>query len=716
MLFSFNELKKLANLKPETTKDQVIDAINTIGFEVESVSKFTDVSGLKFGKILEINPNPNGNKLNVCQIQFDDKKRIIQTTDKNVEVGQTIIAFVPGSKLKNITFEAKELRGIVSEGMLSNISEYGIDQDLLRPWMKDGITSYPVSDLSIDPIKWLDLEDYIIEVDILSNRSDANSYYIMAMELAAFFGTKPLKIKDKEANLNSKIKVKKNLAHELVLIEAKNNFDVSIQEQIFLIKNNVKTIDNIIDLTNLTLLYTGQPTHAYDKASVGENFSTSLSSKVVKILGNKEVKLKDDLVVTSDNKITCVAGVIGLEATKSTSETKNIIFEMGVFPIKDVRKAVKSVKINTNASNQSSKKISQGTTKMAIKYLSSKLKNFSLPIDSKSKELETNVKYNSKITSMLAGFEISKDPKYKKALESLKTLGFYIGKEKIKAPSYRHDVKSQQDIDEEIFRFYGYDNLKEQKPKLNPSKVSNIKNLSWKMAAQGYAQAITYSLVSQTDSLFNPFAFKDTISLKTYVSEERKCIRNSIAISLEKIIDYHQKRKMNHVSFFDSGMINDGIKVFTLASTTKSFEQMKQDVCNLVSHQIRFKPSQRPQLHPGFSADIYYQGNPIGWIGKIHPKLIKTNAIYAEFKIPEINNEIKFKPYKNDPLKTRDITFVLKSHENLDSYIKMLNKLDLFSIRQIDEYVDPKTNEKKVTLQIAAEESEIKKIDQKFNK
>ena len=713
MLFSFNKLKELASLTPETTVNDVVNAINSIGFEVEEFNKFTNVEGIKFGKILEIYKNPNADKLNVCKIQFDDQERTIQTNATNVEEGMTVIAFVPGSKLGDVTFGAKELKGIMSEGMLSAPSEFGIDKDLFRPEIVEGITRYDeVTDLSIDPIEYLGLNDYIIDVSILSNRSDAASYYIMALELAAYFKTNAEVPVYKQPNMATDMKVENGSAHSLVAIEGKKTFNLTVKDQIFLAKSKVKSINDIVDLTNITLLMTGQPTHAYDKANISNNIKAADYSGTVNVFGNKEVELKDDLVIMSDDKPVSVAGVIGLEETGVSNSTNEFVIELGRFNINKVRKAVKSVKLNTAASSQSSKNLSIGTTEYAIAFLSNVLKDFSLPVNYAKEEVKV-VKYDKKQTSMVAGFNIYDDPRMEEVIKSLSILGFKFDENQVVVPNYRHDIESQQDIDEEIFRFYGYNNFQLTKPKLNPSSISTIETLHEKISAQGYKEVVTYSLISEERNTFNPFGFNETVKLETFVSKEREVIRNSQLMSLLEVLDYNTKRKMENISIFDMGMVNDGFKTYALATTQKDFNEVKEDIANLISDEITFERFEDKHLHPGASAKIMLNGEMIGYIAKPHPSLTDINAVFAEFKTLQGNSKVNYHDYSKDPLKTRDITFELIDNAELDSKISQIRNMNVFDIKVIDEF--KKENINKVTIRIYASEDVIETIDKEYN-
>ncbi|NQZ66227.1 MAG: phenylalanine--tRNA ligase subunit beta [Mycoplasmatales bacterium] len=710
MLFSFKELKRLANLPDKIGLNDVVKAINSIGFEVESTKKFADVEGIKFGEILKVSKNPNGDNLYVCEINFNDKKRIIQTTADNVFEGMFVIAFVPGSRFEKINFDKKELKNVISEGMLASISEFGIDKELLRDY-KDEITEFKNVSLDDDPIEYLGLQDTIIDIDILSNRSDAQSYIIMSREIAAYFGTEPLKINPKENTFESGIKVKKGDFIELGFIEGKNDFEISLKEQILLAKSNVKSINNIVDLTNLTLLMTGQPTHAYDKSKVGNVFSASYDSSKIEIFGKKEIELENNLIITSEDKPVSLAGVIGFENTGIDNGTKSFIIELGKFNTKDVRKSLKTIKMTTDSGIQASKNISKGTILLASKYISSKLNSFSNLINiSNPKNIQINYSINK--LEKISGFNISKEEKYYKALNSLKILGFKFENDnkKIIAPLYRHDLLTQQDINEEILRFYGYDNIPLYKPLITPSKISNFNDLEITISSKGYFEVNTYTLTSKTKNIFNPFNFKNTIELSTYISKEREVIRNSQIPSIVEIADYNQKRGIKKISLFSKGMINNGAESMILASNEKSFNDMKQDLVDILPKGIQFIVTNDKNMHPGYSADIILNDKKIGYIGKTNPKIINNSILIAEWIINHDIKKIKYNTYSQEPLKNRDITFNLKNNDNISDKI---NDLDYYDIKIIDRFIT--NNERKITVRLFGKNEKIKKIDKTFN-
>ncbi|WKX02194.1 phenylalanine--tRNA ligase subunit beta [Candidatus Mycoplasma mahonii] len=705
MIFSYNELKRLANLPNNITPEKMSDAINSIGFEVEESISFGNIEGVKFGKIIEIYKNPNGDKLTVTKIQFDDKERIIQTTAKNLENNRIVLALIPGSKLNGIEIQSKELKGIISEGMLTSISEIGIHAEYVRPEQHDMITLYEDNiDLSSDPVEYLGLKDTLFNIDILSNRSDARSYLIMAKELSGYFKTTQLDLSKNKSTLSSTIEVSNGSEKSLVLIEAQKDFKITIKEQIFLGKNKIKSISDIVDLTNLTLIMTGQPTHAYDKNNVGTKFKTSLSSEEVTVFGGKKIKLNNNIVITSDDKVVSVAGVIGLEDTAINKATKDFIIELGIFDIKKIRNSMKVVKLDTQASIQSSKNIGIGTTSLAIEYLSSKLKTFSRPINFIDKN-QILVNYTMDKASSLAGFDITTHPRYANAISSLESLGFEFLENKVSIPTYRHDIESYQDLNEEIFRFIGYNSFEASKPQIMPTDIRHITDYKGKICAMGYNEVQTYSLISKELNNVNPFNFDNEIVLETFISKQREVIKYSQAITLLSVIDYNQKRGIKDISIFSKSMIGDGIQTFGMASTTKSFLNMKRDAIQLLPKGATFKRTYLSSLHNGVSATIELNGNMIGWIGKVHPSLTNVDAYIVELILNNKNYSKKIIPYNDAPLKSRDITFELKEGEEIGNFIKNINATE---INVIDEFKQGELN--KVTVKLILTDKQINEL------
>ncbi|UUM19607.1 MULTISPECIES: phenylalanine--tRNA ligase subunit beta [unclassified Mycoplasma] len=714
-------LKHLNKYLPEyKLTNQVEKHLNELGFEVESFKPFSDVKGLRFAKVVNVQSNPNNSKLDVVEIKLSDQKLIIQTNNKILKPGDLTICFIAGSIKGKHTFAPIELSGIISQGMFASWSEIGYDYSLLTD--KDQVLTLPSDFASLDDNveEKLNLNDYLIEISPTANRNDANSYFTIASELAAFYRTK-LSLPDEQINpsFSSKLIVNKDQADELMFLEVLGKKQTSLQEKLLLAKHGMDSKFNwAINLTNLCLLETGVPAHVYPRNKLKGNLKASLYTGKQVILGNKEINVENVLTIFDDHQPISFASVMGLENYKVNQEDEQFVFEIGVFNPQLIRHGAKEVKILSNSANQGSRKISKEIALRGMQYLQRKCKGLSYSniVNEINKLEKLQIVNDDKMLQLYSG--MSDLSIFEPAKKQLILLGFEFSNEIIKVPNYRYDVTIFADIIEELFRFYSYDNFKETKFKNVPIKTQardNIKNI---LAFKGYDEARTFTLVSQEKASFNPFNFEQNISLMTFVSKEREVIRNSIISSLSEVVEYNQKRKLNHLNIFEQGMINENISVIGMASTTKMFEQFSSDVLDIINHPAQLVPfSDNEQIHYNTSAKIMHEGKMIGWIGKLHPKFDSTNALYAEFLDNTFSSRAKFTSISFEPYKSLDLTFELKLNEHIGSKIEQIHQLsEVFEIKQIDDFYKKETNTHFVTLRIIGDSEQIQIIDNHFNK
>ncbi|TCG10753.1 phenylalanine--tRNA ligase subunit beta [Mycoplasma todarodis] len=720
MLFSFNLLKKLSKAPKNWKVEDMVIAFNKLGFEVEGTEKFTDAEGVKFGKLLSISKNPEGTKLNVCEIEFNDGVRTIQTTDNGVigNEGKVVMAFVPGSKLGNMTFADRKMKGIVSQGMLCAFSELvkeNFKDSLPTEW--EGTLQIFDADMDINqnPLELFGFDDHIIEIDILSNRSDSNSYFVMAQELMAYLNidSEPQFNKMKEGSFDTEYNVSNGNADLLSIAEANiEDLEVTLEEKLLLLKSGVKSTLPIVDITNLALLMTGQPVHAYNKKKLTKNIVAKDSSTKAKIIGEKEIDFEDSLLIWDDEKAISAAGVMGFHKTAVNEHTKEVILEIGNFNIKKVRHTAKQTKLESMSSRQSSKKLGVGTQELGWTYLTNRIPNIS-NVKGMPKTIQKELAFDKKILNSLIGKELTNE-EFSKLSSQMNSLGFVVKETTIIVPNYRHDIESQQDFNEEFIRLYGYDNFQPIAPSVQPSSVVVVNHKHKDIAAMGYQEVWTYSLISKERNIFNPFNFDETIELETFISKEREVIRNSMAMSLLEVIEYNSKRKMDEISIFDIGHINNGVFVAALASTTKTFKEMKQDVMNIIKKPVKFERATGTQFHEGVSALIKLEDKTIGWIGKVHPLLNSTEAFIAEIIIDQETNGVSFKTYDESQLKVRNITFELKDKEEIALHVEGIKTIPgIFSVKVSDIFI--KDEIRKVTLAVKGDDSSIDEFDKRFN-
>ncbi|WP_029609053.1 phenylalanine--tRNA ligase subunit beta [Mycoplasma simbae] len=721
-------LKELNKFMPEIKLDASVEkAINNLGYEVESILPFSDVKGVKFAKVVNVYPNPNSKNLTVVELLLANNDKVtIQTNAKNARVGAYTTAFVIGSQKGEITFGAKTMAGIESQGMLSNFNELGFDISKL-PFNADEVMMLDEQlPLDADPVEYFGLDDYIIDITTPANRSDANSYYVLARELAAYYNTKFTWFKWDtrfiKPRFETKIRSDKNVAEALSFIEAKQTkTKTNLLDMLFLAKHGVEA-KNIwaIDVTNLALLYVGTPAHAYDADKIQNRLKCEEFSGQVNILGGKSVNVNNVLAISDTNGPVSLACVMGLEHTSVSEQTKSVVFEIGSFESKKVRHGAKEIKIESASSIQGGRGVNTEMVRLGMQYLQFKAyadkQPFSNIVGLPKAKKGNSVLQNRKKLALYANCTIAQLRKFADVENKLKTLDFKLDKNRVTAPSYRRDINAYEDVIEEYFRFYGYTNFEPIKPTLVPFKVNRrdiSKNL---IQAMGYKEVRTFSLESVENNQLNPFGYENSVKLQTFVSKEREVIRNSIITSMLGVVDYNFKRKMEKISIFEFGMINYNDYSIGLVSNIKTFDEIKQDIINYLKIQdLEFVPfKDNEYIHPNVSAKIMYNGSMIGWIGKIHPRYASQNVWVAEFKDQDIKPIPSFNSYDAKPLKSIDLTFEIDLHSSIASKIELIKQnFNIFSISQIDTYLTPTSQ--KITLRILADSEVIEQISTKFN-
>ncbi|AZZ65473.1 phenylalanine--tRNA ligase subunit beta [Metamycoplasma phocicerebrale] len=722
MIFSYKTLSSLANLKTYTVED-VVEAINSIGFEVEEYRKFSDVEGIQICYVLKTYKNPEADRLTVCEVEYGDgHKAIIQTTATNMKEGQYVMSFVPGSRSKKTIFQPRKMQGIVSEGMFVGLSEIGFDPEVIPEEFQDQIFQLEKIDLNIDPISYFDLDDYLIDVSILSNRADAQSYLVMAKELAAYFDTEIKWPRKANPNLLSNFEVT-NLksTKAFSLIEASNNnLKTSLKEKMLLWKHGIKTFSNAVDLTNLVLLFAGVPCHVYSKEDLESNqFSVDYYTGKLNILGNKEIEVENALVVKNGDTPVSLAATIGLQNKQFNPQSQKAIFEIASFNILDVRKNSKQIKLTTDASQRASRDISNGSVVLAYNFLAKYLSDYSIQINAPKLHKKTILIDKAYLTKF-AGFSISKTKKYHEILGKLATLDFKFKSDfsAVTFPTYRYDLESIQDFVEEVFRFYGYNNFPLKQPKLSRLNYEKNENYNFikMLANKDYSNVRTYTLIKPENNKFNPFNFEETLNAKDSKNYDHSQIRLSFIEPLNEILTFNKKQGFDKGSYFDIGMIGREMDVLGIISNSKQFNEIKKDIISLTNQNLEFRKSSNEIFNPNVSADIFLNNEKIGYIAKIHPKLINNDAIFVEMKLNKIKNiSRQFKNYRHEPLKNRDITIELKNNESISSTIqKLKNIIGIHQCKIIDVY-QKTDNLKAVTLSIKIEDWAIKQFDKDFN-
>ena len=498
MKISYNWLKEILDFKLDPI--QTSEILTEIGLEVERLETYENIkgglAGLLVGKILNVEKHPNADRLNITVVNIgeEDNYRIVCGAP-NVKEGQKVIVAKPGTIIyptNGDPFKIKKanIRGEDSFGMICAKDEIGLGDDHEGIIVLDNNAK-----IGTNADKYFNIiSDSIFEIGLTPNRADAMSHYGVARDLMVALKFKKL--------INSDTNLKDLPKKSDLTFKKKDNIKINIENPKhcyrysgIVIKNinvkpspiwlkeklesiGLKPINNIVDITNYTLHYYGQPLHAFDLDKISGdiiNIKTPKKESSFITLDGIERKLHvDDIMICNGEKEMCIAGVFGGLDSGVSLNTKNIFIESALFNAVSVRKTAKRHGLNTDASFRYERGVDPN---MVIPAL---IKASQLILDLGGGEISSEIfdlypekqnDYNFEIdfdnVRKISGFNIE-NHEIKEILNHLE-IKMKIVKgniAKLVVPNYRNDVKREIDIIEEVMRIYGYNNI------LTPEKVN----------------------------------------------------------------------------------------------------------------------------------------------------------------------------------------------------------------------------------------------------
>ena len=550
------------------------------GNEYDSITKLVDASGLVIGNVIECIDHPESDHLHICQVDVGNEILQIVCGAPNVREGIKVIVAKVGARLGDITLKQVKLAGTESNGMICSIEELGIESKYLKEEDKTGIhvldSDAPVG---VDPIKYLELDDEVIDFELTADRADLMNILGMAYEVGALYDRKVKLPENKiENELNEDIADTYTLevkTDKCSLYLGKLVKNVKIMESPNFIKNRlmasgIRSINNVVDISNYIMLEYGQPLHFFDADKLGHNIvvRNALDKEVIKTLdGCEREVLESDILITDESGPVALAGVMGGYSTEVDENTKNIFIESAVFDSASIRRTSHRI-LRSESSMRYERGIDPNRTKEAIKravYLLNKYASGSpvkgtLVVGTKNlPDKNINISLN-KINSVL-GMNLTND----EVADVFKRLDLVYDLSNdefnVIVPTRRMDLNIKEDLIEEIGRIIGYDNIESTMP-LVPIKSGKrtlkkelINKVRDRLIMLGLNQVITYSLTS--DDLLYRFTDKEreSVTLLSPMSDDRKHMRQTLVNSLINVYDYNSSRNIKDINIFEIGKI-----------------------------------------------------------------------------------------------------------------------------------------------------------------
>jgi len=680
MKVSLSWLKDYIDIRMDAA--DLANALTMAGLEVESVSnRYAYLQTVVVGRVAEVSPHPNADKLTVCRVETGDRSRKVVCGAPNVSEGMLAPLALPGTVLADGTqLEKSVIRGEKSDGMLCSDLELGLGID------GSGIMELDPSLRAGDPLaEALGLEDTVLEFDLTPNRPDCLSLIGIAREIAAIQNT-PLKypdysLTDEQDIISTLTSVTIEAPDHCPRYSARLVEDIVIKPSPFwmqdrLLSVGLRPINNIVDITNYVLMETGQPLHAFDFDQLAQQrivVKTAADGDKFVTLDQKERQLNSRMLMICDGeKQVAVGGVMGGLNSEIEDTTRRVLIEGAYFNPVSIRKTSKTLGLSTDASHRFERGVDPQGTVRAVNRAAALIVEFGEAtligglIDEYPQPQKVNsVNLTTARTHRLLG--INPDgSEIKRLLESIEFKVETMTSDNedqqlvVVPPSFRVDIARPEDLMEEVARLSGYNNIpttfpampaEARPPDRNLELRNHLKNL---MTGFGFTEAITYSFVAEASCdrlrLKADDPRRSLIHILNPLSEDQAVMRTSLAGGLIDTAVYNIAQQVKNLKLFEIGKLFIHTQSrelprepeFLAALCTGSrqisswhgreipcdFYDIKGVAQGLIGAlkigNIRFTAMPAGDCdytRPGYTAQILAADTPVGLVGEIHPQV-----------------------------------------------------------------------------------------------
>jgi phenylalanyl-tRNA synthetase beta chain len=688
--------------------DELSLALESLGFEIESrIDIKPNYKNIVVGKVLEIYPHPNADKVRVTKVDTGNNVFEIVCGAFNFDVGAVVPVALPKSEIKDsFLIDKRDIRGVESNGMICSATELDLWEDnsgilLLDEDVKPGTdfsTIYPQND-----IVW--------EIGVTPNRGDCMSHLGVARELSHYF-KKPLL--DNSSQLNPSIESILSLSSGT--IKACNTYagieieNIKIKDSNFNTKYRLsqvgtRIINNVVDYTNYVLYDIGQPLHAFDRDKLFGKISVRYAKQdeTLLTLDNQNRQLsKNDLIITADDKPIALAGVMGGLETEVTQETNNLLIESAYFDKVSIMNTSRKLNLISDASIRFERGIDHqfqllGLNRFINIFQQDQHITYSSPVvDSKQQFSMVDVSFSRNEIYKILGIKLENDF-IENMLEYL-GINYTLTDNDIvfQSPSWRYDLERPIDLIEEFAKHYGFNNFESTLPignnKNNLGEYWHLKrSLTDKLIAMNMYEIQTLSFVSQEiNQIFTPE--KKSVEINNPIDQTNKFLRTSLHPSLIEVYKNNIEQNNQSEMFFEINNIFDAgehqnfdsipNQIYSLSAlipskltnsdtrqdpTINDIYFAKQILIDCFG-KIELKQIHKPGFHQNLSFIILKNNKVLGHLGQLASQLEKSyelnNSIFLfSIDLSLISSEdlinINYSPLSPYPYVKFDLSFMV---------------------------------------------------------
>ncbi|MDR1254320.1 MAG: phenylalanine--tRNA ligase subunit beta [Oscillospiraceae bacterium] len=668
MILSMKWLKEFVDI--DISAKEFAEAMTMSGLKIGKYElEGQNIENVIVGRVSFIEKHPNAERLFVCLIDTGKEEKIqIITGAKNLLIEDLVPVALHGSTLADGTKIKKgKIRGLESNGMLCSLGELGLTLNDFPYAVEDGIfVLQEECALGQDIRDAIGLNDVKLEFELTSNRPDCFSVIGVAREAAA---TLKKEFKTHEPVLH--IKNEENFKQIDVCVEDKELCpvycaavvkDVNIGPSPRFIREKlramgVRSINNIVDITNYVMLEYGQPLHAFDLNFLKENEITVRRAvpgeQIITLDKIKRNLSKHDLIIADKLQPIAIAGVMGGKFSGVQEDTKCIVLESANFKADSVRSTSRAHALRTESSYRFEKGLDSQNCVLALKraielieHLNAGKLAYPLIIKDYTEKAEVKIKFCPDWINNFLGTKISEE----KMREILERLDCKFEKDRIVVPSYRNDLREMADIAEEIARFYGYNNISStfhsgcsggfytKRQKFN-RKISDC------LIALGLNEIITFSFFSPKsyDKILLPEndGLRNSVKILNPLGEDSCIMRTTALPSMLEVLSKNYNNQNSEANLFEIAKEYTPCDVNYLPNEKNTLvagfygkymdffaaKGILEEFLKYFGLECEVKAEASPSFHPGRCANVQVKLKKIGVIGEIHPEVCENYGI-----------------------------------------------------------------------------------------
>ncbi|MDP2635946.1 MULTISPECIES: phenylalanine--tRNA ligase subunit beta [unclassified Pseudoalteromonas] len=730
MKFSEKWLREWVN--PAIDTQALSEQLSMAGLEVDAVEPAAaEFNGVVVGEVVECGQHPDADKLRVTKINVGgDELLDIVCGAPNCRQGIKVAVATVGAVLPgDFKIKKAKLRGQPSHGMLCAFVELGISEE------GDGIMELPLdAPIGTDLREYLGLDDNIIDVDLTPNRGDCLGIKGIAREVGVLnsIDVKALEIPAVKATIDDKVSIE--LVNEdacpRYLGRVIKGINLDAETPLWMVeklrRSGIRSIDPVVDVTNFVLLELGHPMHAFDLNTIEGGIkvrSANADEELVLLDGNTAKLNESTLVIADHHKALAIAGIFGGEQSGVTEQTSDILLESAFFNPVAIAGQARSYGLHTDASHRYERGVDFALQHDAMERATALLLDIvggeaGPVVEAVAKDKlpkVTEVRLRRERLDRVIGHHIADE----KVTDILTRLGLDVkivdGVWSADVPSYRFDIRIEEDLIEEVARVFGYNSIPNVAPtaklKMTTHNEATIAVNKFRNAlvTRGYQEAITYSFVDpKAQTILHPEC--DALILPHPISSDMSAMRVSLMPGLLASLVYNQNRQQPRIRLFEHGLkflrdenAENGVNQVAVMGgvitglahgehwveekRNVDFYDLKGDVEALLSltndiNRFEIKAEQSDGLHPGQSAAIYVDGKKVGFFGAVHPQVQKSldinNATYVfevEMSAIEKRNLPEAVGVSKFPSNRRDIAILVEEQVKSGDVLSVIEKV-----------------------------------------